>query len=124
MVDKKMYYEDEDSLEKMSEEDAKIYTKYIDGIKIAPEISNGKPQKNRMDLGRNCPRCAGLLKIKEQTKKGNTLVYCVSCRAEFFANDFDVEDWLSDTIYKTIPDTTFNYWNEYGKYRASQKDSI
>lgn len=112
---KRNFWDDEEFPQKAIDQDEKDYLEKIKD-KVKYDISgNGEEPINRNDLGRNCPRCAGRLRIKEITDNGNVMVYCKYCRAEYYANDFDYKDELSDTIYKTISDKTFLYWQEFRK---------
>lgn len=119
MVDKKMWYEENDDLQSEIDRARDDWKKYnLDSFKGIYHKSNGIPASGPLDQGRNCPRCAGRLELKEITKKNkNVLLYCKSCGLEVFAEDIDNPDEVADSLYKTIPDSMFLYWKEFGKNR-------
>ena len=116
---KKLWHEEDDTLQKEIENDREDYEKYLKDFKgIKPKVS-GIPAESPLDaLGRNCPRCAGRLVVKEITERNkNVLLRCKSCGIEVFAEDIDYRDPLSDSLYRTIPDSLMVYWKNFQKNR-------
>lgn len=115
MVEKKMWHEEDDTLYQGLKADKADYIDYdIENFKFGDEPNNGKLPTSRLDQGRNCPRCAGRLQLKEITKKNlNVHLYCKHCGIQVFAEDIDYVDPVSDALYTTIPDDVFLQWDEY-----------
>lgn len=121
MVEKKPWHEEDDTLYKEIEADAKDYIDYdLANFKGIFRKDNGRPATNNRDLGRNCPRCSGLLALKEIKKSGNVHLFCRSCGLEVFAEDIDYNDPLSDKLYRTIPDSLVLYWEEFQRNRKKR----
>ena len=119
MVDKKLWHQEDDTLQARIDQDIKDTEEY-DLLNVQySDKHNGELPKNRLDLGRNCPRCSGRLAVKEITKKNeNVYLFCKSCGLQVFAEDIDYQDDISNQLYQTIPLTVQNRWNTYReKYR-------
>lgn len=115
MVDKKMWHQEDDTIQKEIEAAQEDWVDYdLDSFKGILHKSNGVPATSPLDLGRNCPRCAGRLELKEITKKNeNVLLYCKHCGLQVFAEDIDYVDPISDALYRKIPDATVQYWEQF-----------
>ena len=119
MVDKKLWHEEDDTLQAGIDQDIKDTEEYdLLNVQYADK-HNGELPKNRLDLGRNCPRCSGRLAVKEITEKNeNVYLFCKSCGLQVFAEDIDYQDDISNQLYQTISLTVQNRWNTYReKYR-------
>ena len=119
MVDKKLWHQEDDTLQAGIDQDIKDTEEYdLLNVQYADK-HNGELPKNRLDLGRNCPRCLGRLAVKEITEKNeNVYLFCKSCGLQVFAEDIDYQDDISNQLYQTIPLTVQNRWNTYReKYR-------
>lgn len=117
----KPWHEEDDTLYKEIEADAKDYVDYeLEKFKGPFQKNNGRPAKNNQDTGRNCPRCSGLLKLKEIKKSGSVQLYCKDCGIEIFAEDIDYNDPISDKLYRTIPDSMVLYWQEFQRNRKKR----
>lgn len=118
MADKKLWHQEDDTLQKEIEATQQDSIDYLQDFKGIHHKSNGKPATHRLDLGRNCPRCAGRLELKEVTEKNqNVLLYCKSCGIQVFAEDIDYEDPIPDALYRKIPDSVFLHWDAFRKNR-------
>lgn len=118
MVEKKMWHEEDDTIQKEIEEDHQDYLDYLQDFKGIHHKGNGKPATGPLDLGRNCPRCAGRLELKEITEKNqNVLLYCKHCGLQVFAEDIDYEDPIPDALYRKIPERAFLQWDAFRKNR-------
>lgn len=115
-------WEDQDSVEgellQQKQED-KLLSQVQLPKKQYPDISNNPPAESFWSTGRNCPRCAGFLAIKEfrqdqqkiylynspqygSTIQVNTLVvYCTDCGSEYHHQD--LEDLNNDWLFRQIP---------------------
>lgn len=115
MVDKKMWHEEDDTLQSQIDSDHEDYIEFeLDKFKGIYHKDNGIPAKNHLDLGRNCPRCAGRLELKEITEKNeNVLLYCKHCGLQVFAEDIDFRGDVPDQLYRTIPQSVINYWENF-----------
>lgn len=119
MVDKKLWHQEDDTLQAGIDQDIKDTEEY-DLLNVQySDKHNGELPKNRLDLGRNCPRCSGRLAVKEITEKNeNVYLFCKSCGLQVFAEDIDYQDDISNQLYQTISLTVQNRWNTYReKYR-------
>lgn len=119
MVDKKLWHQEDDTLQAGIDQDIKD-TEEHDLLNVQyADKHNGELPKNRLDLGRNCPRCSGRLLVKEITEKNeNVYLFCKSCGLQVFAEDIDYQDDISNQLYQTISLTVQNRWNTYReKYR-------
>ena len=119
MVDKKLWHQEDDTLQAGIDKDIKDTEEYdLLNVQYADK-HNGELPKNRLDLGRNCPRCSGRLAVKEITEKNeNVYLFCKSCGLQVFAEDIDYQDDISNQLYQTISLTVQNRWNTYReKYR-------
>ena len=119
MVDKKLWHQEDDTLQAGIDQDIKDTEEYdLLNVQYADK-HNGELPKNRLDLGRNCPRCSGRLLFKEITEKNeNVYLFCKSCGLQVFAEDIDYQDDISNQLYQTISLTVQNRWNTYReKYR-------
>lgn len=119
MVDKKLWHQEDDTLQAGIDQDIKDTQEYdLLNVQYADK-HNGELPKNRLDLGRNCPRCSGRLAVKEITEKNeNVYLFCKSCGLQVFAEDIDYQDDISNQLYQTISLTVQNRWNTYReKYR-------
>lgn len=119
MVDKKLWHQEDDTLQAGIDQDIKD-TEEHDLLNVQyADKHNGELPKNRLDLGRNCPRCSGRLAVKEITEKNeNVYLFCKSCGLQVFAEDIDYQDDISNQLYQTISLTVQNRWNTYReKYR-------
>lgn len=119
MVDKKLWHQEDDTLQAGIDQDIKDTEEYdLLNVQYADK-HNGELPKNRLDLGRNCPRCSGRLAVKEITEKNeNVYLFCKSCGLQVFAEDIDYQDDISNQLYQTISLTVQNRWNTYReKYR-------
>lgn len=118
MVEKKLWHEEDDNLQTIIEQEQEDYENYdLENFKGPVQKDNGEPAQNNLDLGRACPFCGGLLKLKEVTDKGNVHLYCKDCRRQMFAEDIDKEDDISDALYRTIPLKSILYWEAFRKER-------
>lgn len=115
MVDKKIWHEEDGTIQKEIEQANEDWVDYnLEGFKGILHKSNGIQAKSPLDLGRNCPRCAGRLELKEITEKNqNVLLYCKSCGLQVFAEDIDYVDPISDALYRKIPENTIQYWEAF-----------
>ena len=76
----KPWHEEDDTLYKEIEADVRDYVDYeLEKFKGPFQKNNGRPANNNQDTGRNCPRCSGLLKLKEIKKSGSVQLYCKDC---------------------------------------------
>ena len=119
MVDKKLWHQEDDTLQAGIDQDIKDTEEY-DLLNVQySDKHNGELPKNRLALGRNCPRCSGRLAVKEITEKNeNVYLFCKSCGLQVFAEDIDYQDDISNQLYQTISLTVQNRWNTYReKYR-------
>ena len=119
MVDKKLWHQEDDTLQAGIDQDIKD-TEEHDLLNVQyADKHNGELPKNRLDIGRNCPRCSGRLAVKEITEKNeNVYLFCKSCGLQVFAEDIDYQDDISNQLYQTISLTVQNRWNTYReKYR-------
>lgn len=119
MVKKKLWHEDEDTLQALIDQDIEDYEKYkLDEFSGIFHKSNNEITTNPLEQGRNCPRCAGRLRLKEITEKNeNVYLFCNSCGLEVFAEDIDYQDEIPDKLYRTIPDDVFLKWERYKEER-------
>lgn len=110
---KKMWFEEDDSLRSLQTEDEEMYAELIFGKYKGPSRkNNGQKAKNRLDLGRNCPTCAGRLRIQEETKDLTLILYCVKCGGKFHHQDVNTVSDPVDKIYRSIPDSLVQYHME------------
>ena len=123
MVDKPKkinYYDQDDQLFQELQRDKEL-TKEYDLLNLKfPNKTNGEIPKSRFDQGRNCPNCGGRLFHKGPlaSDSDQLLLRCARCRREFFAQDVDNQLEITDKLYRTIPQTVQNKWNEHRrKYR-------
>lgn len=124
LVDKKkLWHEEDDTIQKEIEEARSDYEKYdLDSFKGIFHKSNGIPAEGPLDQGRNCPRCAGRLELKEITKENeNVFLYCKSCGLQVFAEDIDYRDPIPDALYRKVPDSVILYWENFRKERNKDK---
>lgn len=122
MVNKKMWHEEDDTLQAEIDSEIETTEKYdLLNVRLA-NITNGELPTSRWDQGRNCPRCAGRLVYKEHTVRNSTvLLFCKSCGAQVFAEDIDFNDEIVDKLYRTIPLNLQNKWNTHReKYREKK----
>lgn len=67
-----------------------------------PDLSQNPDAESFWSTGRNCPRCAAQLAIKEFREETTTLVvYCTECGSEFHHQD--LEDPNHDWLFREIP---------------------
>lgn len=82
---------------------------------------NGRPQRSRLDLGRNCPRCAGKLWVKEvrEDEEGEEWIYlhCKDCKLQVFADDIDRQTETVNQLYNTIPKSRLLRYKQYMENR-------
>lgn len=116
---KRLWYEDEDNIDNIVQRDIDLTDEYDLMDVTFPNKTNGKEPNSRMDQGRNCPNCGGRLFHKGPlVDSEEILLRCRRCGREFFAADIDVEKDIVDTLYRTIPLSVQNKWNEHRrKYR-------
>lgn len=125
MVDKKMWHEEDDTIQKEIEADIETYLTYdLENFKGIYRKDNGIPAVSTLDNGRNCPKCAGYLGVKEVTKKGNVFLFCKSCGYQVFAEDIDnnnPEESKSDDLYRQIPSSLVLYYMNHQKEYRQKK---
>lgn len=79
--------------------------------KEIPDVKGNPPAKSFWSTGRNCPKCKGLLKLKELNQETLTLwVFCGSCGSEFCHQDLESTSDISDSIHRAIPDELVLRW--------------
>lgn len=116
LVKKKYWYEDEEFPYKRLEKDIELTDKYDLLNTKFPNPNNGEEPNSRMDQGRNCPNCAGRLFFKGPlATEGAIHLRCKRCGREFFMEDIDNPTEIVDRLYKTIPQSVMNKWNENRK---------
>lgn len=121
MVDKKMYYEEDDQIHVEPERDKELTEEYKLLQTKFPDKHNGELPKHRFDLGRNCPNCQGRLVFKGALEASDEiLLHCSRCGREFFSNDLDNQLPITDKFYKTIPQTVINKWEAHRKRRHKE----
>ena len=124
MVEKKPWHEEDDTLYQEIKSDQKDYEELeLAKFKGVFRKDNGTPAKNNLDLGRNCPRCAGLLALKEIRESGAVQLFCRSCGIEVFAEGIDYNDPLSDRLYSEIPHNVIQYWENFRKNRKKRNET-
>lgn len=123
LVEKKLWHQEDDTLQKEAEESRKDWINLeLDKFKGIFEKDNGTLASGPLDLGRNCPRCAGRLELKEITEKTESVyLYCKSCGLQVFAEDIDVQDEIADKLYTKIPDSTILYYENFRKSRHKKE---
>lgn len=100
---RKMWHEEDDQIPAHIQQDIDTFEEYdLENFEFHHQ-NNGEEPKHRLDLGRNCPRCAGRLRIKEVTDNGHIYLRCMSCNIHIFADDLDKQRETSDAIYRSIP---------------------
>jgi len=110
---KKYWYEEEDSLRSLQKEDETMYAEVIYNKYKGPSTkNNGRKAKNRLDLGRNCPTCAGRLRIQEETKDETLILFCMECGGKFHHQDVNTVTDAVDQLYRSIPDSMVLYYKE------------
>ena len=109
-----MWHEEDDTLQKEIEREIEL-TEEFDLLNVQfADKHNGKTPISRLDLGRNCVKCAGRLVLKEITEKNqNVFLQCKSCGFQVFAEDIDFEEEIPDKLYRSIPLTMQHRWNKY-----------
>lgn len=114
---KKLWHEDDDDLQALIDQDIEDYEKYnLKDFKGIYHKNNGEETTDPLDQGRNCPRCAGRLRVKEITERNqNVYLYCSDCGLQVFAEDIDEQTEIIDKMYRTIPDDVFLKWERYSK---------
>ena len=122
MVQKKMWHEEDDTLQKEIEQNREDWEELdLENFKGIHHIHNGELPDGPLDQGRNCPFCAGRLRLKEVTENGYVYLYCNKCGREVFAEDIDKQDEITDKLYRTIPQSVMNYWQAYSEERQKNK---
>lgn len=109
-IDKKMWHEEDDQIPALIQQDIDDFEEYDLANFEIKHASNGEPPKHRWDLGRNCPRCAGRLVIKEITENEHIYLHCKSCKLQVFADDIEKTRETSDALYRSIPDELMLKW--------------
>jgi hypothetical protein len=88
--------------------------KALDELKklTKPEVpADGGPAKSFWSTGRHCPKCKGLLKMKELNQDtGYLWVFCGSCKSEFCADDLENTSEIGDKLHRQIPDDVVLRW--------------
>lgn len=70
-----------------------------------------EPAKSFMSTGRGCPKCKGLLKMKElNTDTSQLWVFCGSCKSEFCSEDLENTSEIGDKLHRQIPDDMVLRW--------------
>lgn len=122
LIDKKMWHEEDDTLQKEIEQARDDWEELnLENFPGIHHVNNGQVPDGPLDQGRNCPNCAGRLRLKEVTDAGNVRLFCNKCGIQVFAEDIDNPDALSDALYTTIPQKVMNKWQDYIKERAKHK---
>ncbi len=120
MVDKKQWHEEDDNLWQKVEEDQEVYLDSINDFEGFDIIGAGAEEEaeNPLDQGRGCPYCGGLIKYLGMTKAGqNTMVYCGDCKRNFYIDDVNYQSEVVDELYRTIPKSLIQRFDEYSKKR-------
>lgn len=106
-MDKKMWHEEDDQIPALIKRDIEDFQEYDLANFQIKHVSNGEIAKDRFDLGRNCPQCAGRLVVKEvrTDSENNEYIYlgCKSCGIEVFADDIEATSESADQLYRQIP---------------------
>lgn len=83
---------------------------------LPEQENNSELPKNRWDLGRNCPFCAGRLvtygMIEERDEEFH-LLRCTSCKRTVFEDDISHRDETTDKIYRSVSDRMFQKWADF-----------
>lgn len=114
-----------------------IYSDIVNDTKAWEEIEklavetfsqnhNGKAEKalSNKASGRNCPKCASTLRVKEVSDNGVLVVICWNCHSTWHNSDLDavyevdekgktIIDAVTDGMWRRIPDDTVNHWMKY-----------
>lgn len=81
--------------------------------KTVANVKGNPPAQSMWSTGRNCPKCKGLLKIKELNPDTETLwVFCGECGAEFCHDDLENTSDIGDQLHRAIPDDMVLRWME------------
>lgn len=98
--------------------------------KLAVETSKldfdgyAQPAISVKSSGRNCPKCANRLRVKERTDNGIIVLNCWNCHSTWHNTDLEsvyetdengktVIDSVTDNMYRSIPDTDVHYWMSF-----------
>ena len=113
-------------------EDEKLWSEVEDLAKVAFETDNNGQAKKAVSnkaSGRNCPKCASRLRVKEVTENYTVILICWNCHSTWHNTDLEsafttdekgneIVDAVSDNMWRRIDDATINHWMEYfAKYK-------
>lgn len=87
---------------------------------------NGKAEKAKSNKasGRNCPRCASIMRVKEETDNGTVILICWHCKSEWHNTELEqayttddngkvIVDPMTDSMFRRIDQSTINHWMAY-----------
>lgn len=108
------YFEQEDTPDAIRKKEIEDFNKYkLYDFEITPRETTGETT-NPLEQGRNCPKCAGRLVVSEfEQPEYGFHVKCTSCGNYYFTEDLEDRTEVTDSIFRSISDRTFNKWLKF-----------